>query len=221
MTAKKMPTRRRRALRRTGAALLLLALTVLLNGWRLGPQLALRESEDLWGTGKTAIVRTFGRLPIGSRRGTVYLTANENAAILSELRFSLLSGWSVKAGCVLDCSDEKSRVHTALWTLNDGEESFGYFFGRVDDAEIREVSFLYGHQNADGKLTILPMNGDPPVSKRADWMKWEGHDYFVLPYRYDAKYTNEHPGWFYPCIDGELVSPEKRVDSWTGTSLGN
>lgn len=218
---KRHPTRRRTALRQTAAAIALLLLLGLLNGGSILPAGVLRSQADRQGCGAVRVVKTVGQLPVGRRCLRLYLSANDNAVMMSTADLSVPWGWMGGSGAVLDCSGEGSRLHTALWTISHEKGRFAYFFGRVDDPEIQEVSFVYGYRDADGDLIRHPLDTSSLTSRRADWARWGGRDYFVIPYDCDDRYIKENPGWFYPCVDGVPVSAATTVDSWTGTSLGD
>lgn len=95
---KKTPTRRRTALRRTAAALVMLPAMWLLNGGSILPTGVLRAQADSNGMGPVELVQALGRLPMKGRYRRVYLSANQDAVLLSTADFYLMMGWRNEIG---------------------------------------------------------------------------------------------------------------------------
>lgn len=222
---KKAHTRRRTALGRTAAALVMLLAMWLLNGGSILPTGVLRVQADVKGTGPVELVKALGRLPLKGRYRRVYLSANQDAVLLSAAALHLTMGWQESMGAGLDCSEE-GPVHIARWAVTtrapEGEgEGYVYFFGRVDDPGIREVGVTYGRRDEAGELTIHGFEGSQLTSSREEWVRWGGYDYFVMSSPLDVERQRETSGDYYLCVDGYMVQPDVKVSQWTSTSLGD
>lgn len=221
---KKTPTRRRIALRRTAAALVMLPAMWLLNGGSILPTGVLRAQADSNGMGPVELVKALGRLPMKGRYRRVYLSANQDAVLLSTADFYLMMGWRNDGGAAVDCAGQ-GPVHIGQWTVSDrapeGEQGYIYFFGRVDDPGIREVGVMCGARDEAGELTIHGFEGSQLTSSREEWVRWGGYDYFVMSAPLDVEKRWTTLGDYYLCVDGYMVQPDVRVSQWTSTSLGD
>lgn len=160
MRKKSMPTRRRRAVRQIGAAVLLLVvMNVVWHTYYLFPAQNLWTVEEAWGCGRTEVLKrewSGGRL--------WYLTENENAVLLLAQEPSF-TGWRSAGANVLDCSGD-SPVHSGFLRAE------GWCaFGRVDDPAVASVQLTVydGLQTTDTQLA-----GDE------DWFWRDGQRYFLL-----------------------------------------
>lgn len=138
MKPRKLPTRRRRALRRlVWALLLLLAVNHLFGVGYLLPAQAIRSEEEREGTGRTWTVESRW-VPALHRTQRFYLRENENAVLLGNTYLSLF-GWETGSGCAVDCS-EAAPVHVAVQQISrDGKATLHCYFGRIDDPAIETV----------------------------------------------------------------------------------
>ena len=138
MKRKKLPTRRRRALRRVGwALLLLLAVNHFFQVGYLLPGQAVRDEEEREGTGRTWTVESRW-IPVLYPTQRFYLRENENAVLLGNTYFSPF-GWQTTMGCALDCS-EPAPVYAACHSMSrDGKPTLLCYFGRIDDPAIETV----------------------------------------------------------------------------------
>lgn len=222
---KKVPTRRRTALRRTAVATALLLAMWWMNGGSVLPTGVLRAQADAEGTGPVELVKDLGRLPIGRRYRRVFLSANADTAMLSTADFYLDKGWKNDAGAVLDCSGEEP-VHISYWivdkAMGQGEkrETHIYCFGRVDDPNIQEVGMIFGNRDEEGELAIHIFEGSELTSRREDWVRYNGHDYFVMSSSLDED-ARSGVSWgrYYLCVDGYMVNPDEWIWNWTRTAV--
>lgn len=182
---KKLPTRRREALRHALRALiLLLAVQNLLQIGLLLPIQAIHSAEEREGVRGAHVLRRLWEPDI-YKTSLFYLSASENALILSDARLTFL-GWMPQFGTALDCTGEQP-LHAAERSVSRDEDTghHMFFYGRVDDPAIEtvELSLRYissygrdGEENRYGehvRLTV-PEEG---------WIERGGQRYFLLSYR--------------------------------------
>lgn len=189
MRKKRMHSRKRTALRRVllAAGALFLANHILLVGL-LFPIQALRRCEELEGTGRTAVLRRDWPGEIVGNR-LIYLSENENAVMLSDLRLGLF-GWGDYPSLALDCS-EGGPIWCGWMSLAERKNPrLFYVFGRVDDPEITrvEASFQYVDWDVAGGETRTVFSW---ASEEAEWMERDGRRYFLMrKYPVDWNYPN-------------------------------
>lgn len=223
---KRTPTRRRTALKRVGAVALMLVLIWVLERGSILPLGTVGAMADREGTGPVEVVKDLGPLPLGGRPRWVYLAANEDAALLGTAGFHLsMLGWWNGVGAALDCSGE-GPVHMAWWSVSNSvrekeREGYVYCFGRVDDPAAQEVGMMYAHRDEAGELTVYGFQGSQLTSRREEWVRYNGRDYFVISAPLDAETQRETHGDYYLCVDGAMVEPDTKVGQWTSTSLGD
>ena len=194
MKRKKLPTRRRRALRRVGwALLLLLAVNHFFQVGYLLPGQAVRDEEEREGTGRTWTVESRW-IPVLHPTQRFYLRENENAVLLGNTYFSPF-GWQTTMGCALDCS-EPAPVYAACHSMSrDGKPTLLCYFGRIDDpaietvvVSIQEVTYDQG-QETRRELRRL-------TAERSEFFTRDGRTFF----------------WLMEVQDGE-VDPEQIIQS--------
>ena len=109
----------------------------------LHPAQAVWEAEQKLCCGKTEQVCRVGDEAVGQR---VYLTANENAVLLTGTYRTIqgLQGWS-STYAVQDCTESAAFYGGALLLSDGAQEAAVYLYGRVDAPEISEIcaSFRY------------------------------------------------------------------------------
>ena len=178
MKRKKIPTRRRRALRRMVWALLaLLAVNHFFQVGYLLPGQAVRDEEEREGTGRTWTVESRW-VPVLYRTHRFSLRENENAVLRGNTYFSLF-GWQTTTGCALDCS-EAAAVHVAEHRISrDGTGTLDCYFGRIDDpaietvaVSIQEVTYDQG-QETRRELRRL-------TAERSEFLIRDGRTFFWL-----------------------------------------
>lgn len=171
---KRLPSRRRRTLRRVlmAAATLFLVNRIFLVGL-LFPIQAVRHCEEREGTGRTNLVRR-DWAPEIYKTGLVYLTENEKVTMLSAVRLSFY-GWTEVYGVPLDCTVE-GPIHGGWWTLYRKEEpSQFYVFGRIDDPDIDRLNILWTIEgDGDSDMWV--------VSDSGEWMERDGRRYFLCSF---------------------------------------
>lgn len=176
MRRKKLPTRRRTALRWLCAALLALLLANQIFGiGYLLPAQTLREMEQYWGTGRTKTV--YSRV---DDRSVISLSANEQAMIFAQI-YPTLVGWANTAW-VLDCSDPAAIYGSFRDVSREARPQIPYAWGRVDDPEITEVrlSFRYALREEEDRERTGPETDFAVATHREDWTEQDGMAYFVL-----------------------------------------
>lgn len=193
---RRLPTRKREALRHAAwALLLLLAVQNLLHLGLLLPIQAIHRAEEREGVLGTHVLRRQWE-PELYRTSLFYLSASENAVVLSDAHLTYL-GWFPQFGNALDCSSP-APLYAAERSIARGDGS-GYhlfFYGRVDDPAIETVEFslryISGYDEAERK-NIFQEHIRLTVPEE-DWIERDGHRYFLLPYRLeDWPYqTGEH-----------------------------
>jgi len=143
----KLPTRKRVALRRMAvAAVVLFIVNYFMHLGLLLPRQAIHEVEERNGTGWT---RTVERVwtPEIHKTHLAYLSQNEHVTMLSTAYFSPL-GWMPGFGNALDCSDGEP-LYAGYTYMNRDDRTAWFFFGRVDDLEIKEVEILLCAEDYD------------------------------------------------------------------------
>lgn len=132
MRRKKKLSRRRVALRRIAAAVIMVVLVNhFLGTGLLFPRLAICRMEELAGVGSTAVLAR--RFPSDRQMYIVYLTANDGALFMGSAEPGAW-GWTYDSGMALDTSGSESLY--AGWF--DGGQT-EYLFGCVKDPRIVSV----------------------------------------------------------------------------------
>lgn len=182
--SRKLPTRRREALRHAARALiLLLAVQNLLHIGLLLPVQAIHMAEEREGVRGTRVLRRLWEPDI-CKTSLFYLSASENAVILSDAYLTFL-GWLPQFGTALDCTGT-APLYAAERSVSRHEEPGRhlFFYGRVDDPAIETVElslrYISGYGRAGEKnryeeavrLTV-PEEG---------WIERNGRRYFLLSY---------------------------------------
>lgn len=178
MKRKKLPTRRRRALRRVvWALLLLLAVNHFFQVGYLLPGQAVRDEEEREGTGRTWAVESRW-MPVLYRTHRFSLRENENAVLLGNTYFSPF-GWQTTTGCALDCS-EAAAVHAAEHRISrDGKGTVDCYFGRIDDPAIERVAVSIQEVTYDqGQETRRELRR--LTAERSEFLTRDGRTFFWL-----------------------------------------
>ena len=172
----KLLSRRRLAVKRilTAAAAYLLVTHFTVVGV-LFPRHAIYVNEEIMGTGHGRVV-TRDWAPDFMWNMLVYLTENENAALLSATYLSPL-GWMDGFGVPLDCSKEQP-VYGASWTCSRDDKKMTYFVGRVDNPDIAavEVQMLFDDYDSGADWQFKRFSAYIP---REDWIVKDGKSYFL------------------------------------------
>lgn len=181
MKKTKMPSRRRKGLRRAliAATALFLVNRIFLIGL-VFPIQAVRHFEERQGTGRTAVVcRDWA--PEIYKTGLVYLTENENVTMLSVARLTLY-GWMENFGVPVDCSEE-APIHGGWWAMSrQGRDSLFYVFGRVDDPRIDLLTVQVWYEDWAG-FKAVRRNIVSWGLEREDLLEKDGRYYFLLKTR--------------------------------------
>ncbi len=186
---KRVETRKRKALRRTLICLAALTVFSALHLYTFTPMQGIRYTEAQRGTGRTrAVARMLPPEELKLGRTLFYLTANENAMLMTYVRFHPLMGWADSLGASLDCSEE-ADIHAALWGVSNEDASVQYIFGRVDDPRIQALAVSveevrYGSGQEVRKELLRTDTG------AVRWYQKNEQRYFVIPVDNPQK-TNE------------------------------
>ena len=140
MKKTKLRSRRRTALRRILiAAAAYLIVTCVLGTGVFFPTQIIRQNEERHGTGRTSIV-AWDWEPEIHQTQMLYLTGNEHVTFLIGSYRTFL-GWMSNFTSAVDCSKEEPLYASqiSVSTFGRNPKDFFYYYGRVDDPEIRCV----------------------------------------------------------------------------------
>jgi len=189
----RVETRKHKALRRTLACLFLLAALAGLRLYAFTPMQSVRQVEEKMGTGQTRVVR---RMSGEKWNEWDYLTANDNAILLSKVSFHPLVGWNGGAMSVLDCDglgDFQARAMT--WRIGGEQFTRVMVYGRTKSPEAQGIR-VEGHWNeTDERTRNLPevkLSGGPEL-----WTDKDGWRYFYMEKRIPDTRNGEmaYPEW--------------------------
>lgn len=177
----KIETRKHKALRRTLICLGVLAAFSALHLYTFTPMQGIRYTEGQNRTGRTHVVTRM--LPPRELHlwGTLfYLTANENAALMSYVQFHPLVGWMNSLGAALDCSDG-APIHAGRCIVSHDDGSVWYIFGRVDDMNIKQLvvsveSLGYDDSGAEVRTELFRT-----AAEDTEWTKRGNERYYIVP----------------------------------------
>ena len=138
MKREKLPSRKKRALRRSAVAVLILfCINFFMHIGLLFPIQAIWQLQERGATGWTRVV-TRDWVPEIHKTHLVYLTENEDATLLGSTYLTVY-GWIPCFGNVLDCSGNEPLYAGAFYMHSD-EDRVWYFFGRVDNPDIKTLT---------------------------------------------------------------------------------
>lgn len=229
---KPIETRKHKALRRTAILIFLLTYMTVADGYKVLPFQAVRYMEETYNLERTEIV---SRLPPPREMklfpAMFYLSGNENALLLSGVRFHLLYGWLDVGGSPLDCS-KNAPIHVGAWlthrwsSATKDDPRADYLFGRVDDPAAAEVRVrLCWREYTDDRQEYYI---DQVITiSAADMREKDGARYFVVPFAPEERAFREaHDSRIYYFCDavdaaGKVfyTQPEEDVGV-TWTSIG-
>lgn len=229
---KPIETRKHRALRYTAILTWLLVFLTVVDGYKVLPFQAVRYTEETYNLERTEMVSRL--LPPREMKlfpAVFYLSRNENALLLSGVRFHLIYGWLDLGGSPLDCSKD-APIHVGAWLAHrwSGDQETtpraDYLFGRVDDPAVGEVRVrLCWKEYADDQPEYYV---DQVITITAEEMREkDGVRYFVIPYAPEERAFQEaHDSRIYYFCDavdeaGKVfyTQPEKKTNI-TWTSIG-
>lgn len=187
---KKLSTRRRRGVRCAAAALVLLILAQnFLHTALLLPIQAVRLAEEQNGVQDTRAVRRQWEPELFNGTALFYLTANDNAVLLTDT-YLTAQGWQPRYSGLLDCTEDKPlHAGERIVTLDAGEDAenryYGthlFFYGRVDDPAIETVEIRLqappDYETAEGETVDQGY-----LLLTAPIFQKNGRRYFLLDYR--------------------------------------
>ncbi|MBU5627440.1 hypothetical protein KQI82_11025 [Oscillibacter sp. MSJ-2] len=168
-------SRRKKALRRTAAALALVFFMVLTNLYGFLPIQALRNQEDRSGVRRTETLRR-DYLPQVHPFTLFYLSCNEDVVMLTSMRWNLLGGWYPVYAPVLDCDgSEPVVIGEYSVTYSDLDRYIVYVFGCVSDPDIASL-----------QLSVTDLARDPngisDTCQVTEFLEAEGHRVFAHPF---------------------------------------
>lgn len=179
MRRKKLLTRKRRAVRRTVfAVLVLFVVNQVLRTGLLLPIQAIRQAEELEGTGRTRVAE---RMRVEGIHAVhmLYLTENENAVLMAGT-YLTAHGWEACRGMALDCSGDAPLYAGYYQTYREGGGEAFCLFGRVDDPAIETLAFHLSYR-AYGSSASDYQDMEETVSiTRPEFLEKEGRQYFLL-----------------------------------------
>ena len=168
--------RKREALRR--AAMALAALLVMNHVMHIGmplPRLAYHKLEERAGVGWTQVVKRVW-VPDMGKTHIAYFSGDETATVFGSVSFSLY-GWMPYFGIALDCSKDEPLY--AGYNRMSGKDGLAwFFFGRVDDPEIKEVHISVCDTAYDAESHAYA--GEEFFRQRAELIERGGRRYFFL-----------------------------------------
>lgn len=181
-----IPTRRRKALKRLALFAVLAAALVVLEGYHLTPTRAIRSNEESCNCGETEVVLDMGSLPLKNvgMLNRLYLSGNENAALVTSARFYLLLGWQDYGISWLDCGGD-SPLHAQTYSMSksgEGDEADNwrwYLYGRVDDPAGELLTGSVGYREVvEGEERWVELEElEFPASQ---WTEGPGGRYFMV-----------------------------------------
>ncbi|WP_312614760.1 hypothetical protein [Oscillibacter sp.] len=220
---KRVETRKRKALRRTLTCLAALAVFSALHLYTFTPMQGIRYTEAQRGTGRTrAVARMLPPEGLKLGRTLFYLTANENAMLMTYVRFHPLMGWADALGATLDCSEE-AKLHAALWSVSYDGASVQYVFGRVDDPEIQALSVSVEEirQRTGEEVREELLRTDTETVR---WYQKNGQRYFVIPVDNPQKTNEKLEVVTYSALgldaEGREIAVQSVEDQKTSTYIG-
>lgn len=179
MKKTKLSSRRRVALRRVLiAAILYTIVTHIISLGFLLPIQAVRETEERWGIGHTAVIARKWS-PNEHKTNLVYLTGNENATFLT-YTYLTIYGWFPTYGIALDCT--RGQPLYANWAQSLAHEDgidIRYYFGRVDDPDICRLEIISEYETFDNETVQRHERARFTVPEDA-WITKNGRRYFLV-----------------------------------------
>lgn len=178
MKQKKLPTRKRQALRRIALALVvLLAVNHWSNSFFLLPYQAVRDNEETYGLYDTKVIKRLWMKELVST-DLIYLTAEKKAMMLSFVEFDFPMGWESWSVETLDCSAGDLFYAGRAWRRtkpnDDGEQELHHvFFGKLNSWDIKKLTISIVYDNRDGET----------VEKRlemTDFIEKDDERYFLM-----------------------------------------
>ncbi|BAL00589.1 hypothetical protein OBV_33900 [Oscillibacter valericigenes Sjm18-20] len=171
---KNIETRKHKALRRALICLGVLVIFSVLHLYTFTPMQGVRQSEAEAGTGQTYLIRHMGGEKWNERD---YMTANENAILITRVTFYPLLGWSGRPFGILDCADGGDFQATSLvWRNYDDKANRCIICGRLRSREVMGIR-AEGHWDEESeKIRTLPevtISGGPEI-----WTEKDGWRYF-------------------------------------------
>ena len=221
---KRLSTRKRRALRRV-----LILLILVIASWALGsygylPSDNLREMEEMQGVGRTEVLRRIWSPATDGWNRMVYLSANENAVMLSGCFWNPFEGWTGSTYSVIDCSKEEKPVHSLVhFEARDGKNGKRVTnaplrtYGRVDDPAVEVIEVRVGIKETGKESREVAVQR----SERKDWIELNGRAYFLMQ---TDRLEWEGPIFFEPMLraldaDGNVVA-EYMAPDWIWSVVG-
>ena len=218
-------TRKRKALRRSIIAALLILTAIFVSPFNFLPSQSLRLQEDDRLTGRTHITRYMLKLPM--RPGGIALATlseSENAVVWCMHKYNLVLGWYPSSGTEADCSGDAPAVAADCWiSRSETDEHGAVFIGRVMDDRIASVEIV---AKID-RPTYPPSQEYVSIARQDGFDRTDGPETFCIYAEDSEQYYTQPDGTvlgFVPmirCYDaaGEMIYSAGMNQSWS-TSLG-
>ena len=153
---KRLPTRRRRALRWLAALVLLVGACHYLDIYRLTPDRALRRQEQYFATGRTeldAVVRDTYRTDSGV--GILTASQNDEVLLMGLSHWSLFEGWMPGFAWPVERTDGAVDVYAAYYSWESGSNCNPYaVYGCVNDPRVTTVELTVRDWEGAGEYTL-------------------------------------------------------------------
>lgn len=137
---KKLPSRRKRALRWCALLLLALVLAGVTGVYEFVPARGIRSLADRVGVEEPRVVTWFYESVIPDRRSGIHMLVDgERAMMLCYSGFSLFRGWDGGEWAVVQTWDG-SGLYGGVYMLWEGDNCQGYVFGKITEPDICRVT---------------------------------------------------------------------------------
>lgn len=209
---KKLPSRRKRALRRCALLLLALALAGVTGVYEFVPARGIRSLADRVGVEEPRVVTWFYDPAIpNSRSGIHMLVDGDRAMMLCYSGFSLSRGWEGGAWTAAQTWDG-SGLYGGVYAHWQGDDRLGYVFGKITDPDICRVTLRCGTRGEELATMDVP---ETAVFAAEDG----GARYFLAPLTEKvmeaSKYHTEQHFLTGEAEDGgEVLTVEIRARHW-------
>ena len=218
-------TRKRKALRRSIIAVLLILTAIFVSPFNFLPSQSLRLQEDDRLTGRTHITRYMLKLPM--RPGAIALATlseSENAVVWCMHKYNLVLGWYPSSGTEADCSGDAPAVAADCWiSRSKTDENGSVFIGRVMDDRIASVEIVVRVDHP----TNPPSQEYICMARQDGFDRTDGPETFCLYAEDSHQYYTNPDGTILGivpmirCYDdaGEMIYSAEMNQSWS-TSMG-
>lgn len=211
MKKKRLISRRQRALRNIGIAVIVILLTRYVNLYSLTPMQAIEQAKERSGIFAPTEVVTYCEVPEMHRFHRLYMIENENTVALTNTVLQFI-GWTTGSAFAVDCTEDRP-VHCGAMALdrsrdNDGKH-LAFYYGRVDSSlvervEIVEIVLEKTPIDPDDRFKYITDTIDIP---RSEWIERDG---YYLFFHETTEEDNPESQFYYRCYDdaGNIIYQE-------------